>query len=170
MSALEIRSERRSDIGQVRDLNTRAFPTAAEAVLVDAIRDSDGAISLVAESDGVVMGHILFTRIRVDGAAASSRGAGLAPMAVLPDHQRAGVGSALVRSGLERCRAAGFAFVVVVGHPEYYQRFGFVPAGAYGLQCEFAVPPEVWMALELSPGALTDVQGVVRYLPEFANV
>ena len=95
---------------------------------------------------------------------------GLAPMAVAPGHQRKGIGSHLVREGLARCRAAGVAGVVVLGHAEYYPRFGFVPAQQFGLRCEYDVPADVFMALELTQGALRGVSGLVRYHAAFAAV
>lgn len=95
---------------------------------------------------------------------------GLAPMAVMPAAQRRGIGSALIRSGLERCAQLGYSAVVVLGHPEYYPRFGFVPASRFGIGCEYEVPDEVFMALELEPGALTGMSGTIRYHPAFAEV
>ena len=90
-------------------------------------------------------------------------------MSVRPEHQRAGIGSELVRAGLDECRRRGYAAVVLVGHPEFYPRFGFVPGHTKGLECEFPVPPEVFMALELKVGALAGVAGLVRYRPEFSD-
>jgi len=88
-------------------------------------------------------------------------------MSVRPEYQRVGVGGQLVRTGLEECRRRGYSAVVVVGHPEYYPRFGFVPAETKGLECEFLVPREAFMVLELEAGALSRLAGVVRYRPEF---
>ena len=95
---------------------------------------------------------------------------GLAPLAVLPEHQRQGVGSQLVKAGLDACRSQGLFAVLVLGHPEYYTRFGFVPASTKGLQYEHAVPPEAFMVLALQSGALAHERGVVRYRPEFSAV
>jgi putative acetyltransferase len=95
---------------------------------------------------------------------------GLAPMAVLPARQRQGIGSALVRDGLGRCRELGYEAVVVLGHPGYYPRFGFVPASRFGIGCEYDVPAEVFMALELVPGALRGKPGTIRYHPAFAEL
>ena len=144
-----------------------AFGTPAEADLVDALRGSTGSISLVATVSGAAVGHILFTPVTLDGASAG-RVAGLAPMAVLPAHQRTGVGTHLVRAGLAACREQGYRAVVVVGHPEYYPRFGFTPAHTYGLQCEFAVPREAFLVTILDRQALPQLAGIVRYRPEFA--
>jgi putative acetyltransferase len=95
---------------------------------------------------------------------------GLAPMAVLPAYQRQGIGSVLVRSGLAVCQALGYGAVVVLGHPSYYPRFGFVPTDRTGLRCLDNVPVEAFMMLELQPGYLQDVQGIVTYHPAFDDV
>jgi putative acetyltransferase len=164
-----IRRESPEDADQVRLVNMRAFDRPDEAALVDALRPTPGAVSLVAVLDAHIVGHILFTPVQVERMKPAISAVGLAPMAVLPEHQRLGVGSALVRAGLDQCRALGHGFVVVVGHPGYYPRFGFVPASAKGLECEYPVPPEVFMVLELRAGALDEAGGLVRYRPEFAG-
>jgi putative acetyltransferase len=141
--------------------------------LVDALRDSlRGAqdyLSLVATIDERVVGHILFTPVTIEPPV-DRRIAGLAPMAVRPEHQRSGIGGQLIRAGLEECRRNGYVAVVVLGHPEYYPRFGFVPAHTFGLTCEFPSPPEAFMAIELESEALNGVRGVVRYRPEFSSM
>ena len=167
MIDIAIRPERSGDTASVRQVNEHAFGTPAEADLVDALRGSDGSISLVATVGGAVVGHIMFTPVTLDAATAVSA-AGLAPMSVLPAHQRAGVGTQLVRAGLAACREQGYRAVVVVGHPSYYPRFGFAPADTYGLQCEFAVPREAFMVAVLDPHVLPHLAGLVRYRPEFA--
>ena len=165
-----IRKERPSDRDAVRALNTRAFGRAAEADLVDALRQAGRAvIALVAEQESEVGGHILFSAVALD-ARPDRHGLGLAPMAVDPEHQRRGIGTRLVEAGLGEARAGGFDFVVVLGHPAYYPRFGFAPASRFRLRSEYAVPDEVFMALPLWPGALDGAEGVVRYAPEFAMV
>ena len=164
----QIRLEQPGDMVAVRETNEQAFGTAAEARLVDRLRDSSECISLVATIGDRVVGHILFTPVSIEPATAV-RVAGLAPMSVRPEHQRAGIGSELVRAGLEECRRRGYAAVVLVGHREFYPRFGFVPGHTKGLECEFPVPPEVFMALELNVGALAGVAGLVRYRPEFSD-
>jgi putative acetyltransferase len=124
-------------------------------------------LSLVAVLEGKIVGHILFSTVTIDSAAGSTSAIGLAPMAVLPEHQRRGIGSMLVREGLDACRAAGHRAVIVLGHPEYYPRFGFVRASRFGLTWEHEVQDEAFMAIELVPGALAGGPGVVRYQPEF---
>jgi len=165
-----IRPERETDHATVHAINAAAFPTPLEADLVDALREqAHPLISLVAESDGTILGHILFSPVTLD----SRPGLpimGLAPMAVTPEHQSSGIGSALVRAGLEECRQKGFSAVVVLGHPEYYPRFGFVPAVRYGLRSEYDVPDEVFMVQELVPGALQGATGTIRYHAAFGSV
>jgi putative acetyltransferase len=168
MIDVAIRPEHSGDLIAVRQVNERAFGRPAEADLVDALRGSDGSISLVATTVGRVIGHIMFTPVTLDEAADVCV-AGLAPMAVLPEHQRAGVGAHLIRAGLAACREQDYAAVVVVGHPEYYPRFGFVPANGYGLQCEFPVPPEAFMVTVLNAQVLPRLTGIVRYRAEFAE-
>jgi putative acetyltransferase len=166
MIRVSIRREELRDVGEIRETNEQAFGAPLEARLVDALRGSPDSISLVATMDDRVIGHILFTPITIHPPAAV-RVAGLAPMSVRPTYQRQGVGGQLLRAGLEECRQCGYAAVVLVGHPEYYPRFGFVPGHTKGLQCEFSVPKEAFMVLELDAGALSGISGVVRYRPEF---
>lgn len=167
---MQIRPERTDDIPAVRAVNVAAFETSAEANLVDALREQARPIvSLVGEDEAAIVGHILFSPVTVSGHT-DLQIAGLAPMAVLPSRQRQGIGSRLVREGLERCRQAGFAAVVVLGHAAYYPRFGFVPASRFGLRSEYDVPDDVFMVLELEAGALKRTSGMIRYHPAFANV
>ena len=166
-----IRAERPNDVSQVRLVNLAAFETAAEANIVDVLRnEAHPTISLVAEVDGEIVGHILFSPVTV-----SSRpglfALGLAPMAVVPSHQRLGIGSALVEQGIEECRRIGASAVVVLGNPPFYPRFGFVPASTFGVRCEYEVPDEVFMAMELARGVFTEAKGgIVSYHPAFASV
>ena len=164
---ITIRPEAPCDEVGVRETNEEAFDTPLEARLVDALRDATGRISLVASVDDEVIGHILFTPVTIHPPA-GIKVAGLAPMSVRTALQRQGVGSGLIRAGLEACRRHGYSAVVVVGHPDYYPRFGFVPAHTKGLACEFQVAPEAFKVLELEPGALTGVSGVIHYRPEFS--
>jgi putative acetyltransferase len=163
------RLETADDIAAIRAVNTEAFGGPLEAALVDALRH-DGVIiaSLVAENHGVVIGHILFSRLVIETPTATIPAAALAPMAVTPEHQRRGVGSLLVQAGLDRCRAFGEQIVLVVGHPDYYPRFGFSHALTRNLRSPY--DGEAFMALELHPGALAGVRGEVRYSPPFAAV
>ena len=168
---MRIRREAPSDIAAVREVNEAAFETPAEAGLVDALRDADAhTLSLVAEEGGRVVGHILFSPARIEGATGATSAVGLAPMAVVPDLQNRGIGTALVREGLTRLREAGHEVLVVLGHPHYYPRFGFVPSVDHDIRSEYDVPPEVFMVLELAPGALAGRSGVARYHPAFAGL
>lgn len=173
---IDVRLEQPGDAAGIREANEQAFGESTEARLVDALRAAAHAgvatasyLSLVATIDERVVGHILFTPVTIDPPV-DRRIAGLAPMAVRPDHQRSGVGSRLVLAGLDECRRAGYSAVVVLGHPEYYPRFGFIPAHTFGLTCEFPSPPEAFMARELEAGALKEARGLVRYLPAFGEV
>ena len=160
-----VRAETDNDIAAIRHVNERAFGRAYEADLVAALRDSGATVSsLVAEVAASVVGHVLFSRLPIDRAGSEIAGAALAPVAVLPDQQRRGIGSALIRLGLARCRAAGIDAVVVLGHPDYYPRFGFTAGLAERLRAPFSGP--AFMALELVPGVLE--QGAcVRYPAAF---
>jgi putative acetyltransferase len=165
-----LRSERFEDAAAIRAVNAAAFETSAEAELVDILRaQAAPLVSLVAEQAGAITGHILFSPVTLAGAPELAI-MGLAPMAVLPAEQGRGVGSALVRAGLERCRQLGCGAVVVLGHADYYPRFGFVRASRFGVGCEYDVPDELFMALELEPGSLRGKSGKIRYHPAFAGV
>jgi putative acetyltransferase len=162
-----IREERHGDAERIRVVNLAAFESSTEADLVDALRRQvTPLISLVAEDEANIVGHILFSPVTL----ASEPGLplmGLAPMAVLPSRHRQGIGSSLVREGLERCRQLEAAAVVVLGHPAYYPRFGFIPAVRLSLRSEYDVPEEVFMVRELRDGALSGLSGTVRYHPAF---
>jgi predicted N-acetyltransferase YhbS len=167
---LRIRPETEADRAAVRAVNEAAFGTSAEADLVEALHGKPVAlVSLVAEVADTVVGHILFSPVSLTGHAHLDV-MGLGPMAVAPDHQRKGVGSALVRAGLAACKDLGCRAVVVVGHPAYYPRFGFVPAGRHALRCEYDVPADVFVVAELEAGALEGASGLVRYDEAFAGV
>jgi putative acetyltransferase len=168
---ITIRPESPEDASAVRRLNELAFGQPAEADLVEKLRAACGdALSLVAVADEVV-GHILFTPVVVEDASTRVLGMGLAPMAVLPDRQRQGIGSQLVRRGVDLLRERRCPFVVVVGHPEYYPRFGFEPASAHALVSQWdGMPDAAFMVLILDDHAMAGVRGVARYRGEFDEV
>jgi putative acetyltransferase len=165
---ITIRLERPEDASRVRSVNELAFGQPTEANLVERLQQAcPASLSLVAEDDAVV-GHILFTPVTVESAVRRVIGMGLAPMAVLPDRQRQGIGSALVTRGLEILRERGCPFVVVVGHPEYYPRFGFEPASVHGLASQWeGVPDAAFMVWILDRNAMVGVSGVANYRDEF---
>src|SRR5689334_20737295 len=132
--AAMIRPEQPTDVNPIRRVLEAAFPSSDEARLVDLLRESGNLrVSLVAEVDGEVVGHVGFSTVRVDGRDDAERGIGLAPLAVLPQRQRQGIGDRLVREGLAACERAGFGWLVVLGHPTFYARFGFARASCRGL-------------------------------------
>lgn len=137
---------------------------------MDALRErARPVVSLVAEYEGTIAGHIMFSPVLLIGHP-ELRIMGLAPMAVASKHQRKGIGSALVRAGLEQCTALGFGAVVVLGHPTYYPLFGFVPSTRWNIRCEYEAPPEAFMAIELEAGYLSGKAGTIQYHPAFADV
>lgn len=163
-----IRVEQPGDIPHIRDILAHAFGQRAEADLVDQLRaDGDALISLVAVGEnGELVGHILFSRLPIEGAKGRvTQATALAPLAVRPEHQRKGVGSALTKAGIRACTARGLAAIIVVGDPKFYQRFGFSAAAARNLGSPY--PGDAFMALELKPGALAANPGTVRYAAAF---
>jgi len=164
---VRIRPERVGDAAGIRALHDAAFPGPAEGRLVDALRGSGRLrISAVAESGRVIVGHIGFSAVSMRGGA---DGMGLAPLAVAAGFRRRGVGAALVRAGLETCRRAGVGFVVVLGDPAYYRRFGFTAASGWGLADEHG-GGDAFQALEIRAGTIPRGAGLVRYAPEFSRL
>jgi len=165
-----IRSEEKKDWAAIHALNTVAFRSPAEADLVDALRrQAHPAISLLAEDSQTVVGHIMFSPVVLPGYPELLI-MGLAPMAVLPQHQRRGIGSALARAGLAECRKLGFGAVVVLGHPDYYPRFGFSPASRFGISCKYRAPDEAFMLVELERAYLHGAPGQVEYHAAFSDL
>jgi len=164
---LEIRNERPDDCAAIREVNVRAFGNNEAADLVELLRNRNKAtISLVAVSGLSVVGHVMFSPVTISNAPEGFRGIGLAPLAVLPEFQKSGIGSELTQAGLELCRQMGYDAVVVLGHTSYYPRFGFSRAKDYGLDNEYNADA-AFMVLELKAGSLRGVDGLVRYAPEF---
>lgn len=167
MSVL-IRNETDTDSSPIWKLNQTAFGGHDEADLVDALRAGGFvSLSLVAELNHQIVGHILFGPVSIlDDAGSTIQAASLAPMAVAPNHQRQGIGSKLVNAGLAACRAKGDKIAVVLGHPDFYPRFGFSAAAALPLTSPFG-GGDAWMAIELERNALSGVSGTIRYPPPF---
>lgn len=170
---ITIRPETPEDHAAVREINLAAFGTSTEADLVDAMRQAPEYVpelSLVAEIDGRILGHALFSEVTVEQDGGELRALSLGPIAVLPNHQSRGIGTALMEAGHQRGREMGYPFVVLIGHPWYYPRFGYVPARQHGLETIWDVPDEVFMVCELTPGALERAVGRIRYPEPFARL
>jgi putative acetyltransferase len=167
---MRTRAEAPADHDAVHAINLEAFGGPAEARLVERLRrEAKPVISLVAEEGGAIRGHILFSPVVLQGHP-RLRIMGLAPMAVASGHQRKGVGSALVAAGLAECRRLEYGAVVVLGHANYYPLFGFFPASRAGISCEYEVPDEAFMLVELQAGYLRGASGKVKYHRAFADV
>ena len=163
-----IRSERDTDKDLIWEFNAQACETQAEANLVNVLRGIGcKKISLVAEIGNKVVGYILFTPVELIGDENSLELFGLAPMGVLPEYQKQGIGSELVKEGLKRCQSIACDAVVVLGHPNYYPKFGFVPSVQFGIKSEYEVPNEAFMILELVAGVLQNHTGVIKYHEAF---
>ncbi len=168
---VKVRTENLKDIISIRQVNLAAFEQPIEADLVDKLRNScKDIISLVAEEDGHIVGHILFTPVKVETKKGIDQGMGLAPMAVLPEYQKKGIGSKLIEKGIEELKNRKCPFVVVLGHSEYYPKFGFEVASMYGVRCKWEVPDEAFMIMILSDLDLSSFSGVVHFRSEFDEV
>lgn len=171
LTCMEIRVEKAEDIEAIRQVNVAAFGRESEADLVDQLRDVASTFSFIAVESEQVVGHVFFSPVVIDGQCPKDVSVlGLAPIAVMPEYQRQGIGSLLIRHGLEEFDRLEFKAVVVLGSPAYYQRFGFTPAKEKGLGCEYRVPDEAFMVLELERDALEKCVGIVKYRAEFSNL
>ncbi|WP_440946085.1 GNAT family N-acetyltransferase [Methanosarcina sp. T3] len=172
--SLKIRPETPSDYPAITEVSDLAFGQPAEGKLVENLRKNlkfVPELSLVAEVDGKIVGHILFFPIKIKSEAGKEKETiSLAPVAVKPEFQKRGIGGELIKEGLKACLRLGYDSVIVLGHPEYYPKFGFEPAGKWGIKDPFGAPAEAFMALELKKGALEGAGGVVEYPEEFNNV
>ncbi len=167
-----IRKERPEDMDAIRTINEQAFEQPAEADIVEKLRERcENTLSLVALLDEQPVGHILFSPVVLETEDGPFEGMGLAPMSVMPACQRQEIGTRLVESGLDRLCEERCPFVIVLGHPEYYPRFGFEPASQYGIKCQWdCVPDEAFMVLILDKEAMQGKAGVARYRSEFDEV
>lgn len=165
-----IRLEKKSDCAAIHELNSLAFPSQAEANLVDRLRkEACPFLSLVADQKNSLVGHLVFSPLTLENNS-ECKVLGLAPMCVEPSLQKQGIGCLLVEQGLQLCKARGFHAVAVLGHPHYYPRFGFHPASHYRLRSEYPVPDNVFMALELQENSLQHSAGLVRYHTAFEDL
>jgi putative acetyltransferase len=168
---INIREERPEDIVAIRRVNIEAFGRPHEANLIESLRANAGILlSLVATLGDEVVGHILCSAVIAGSGKKKIAGAGLGPMAVLPTYQRRGVGTKLIKFGTMRLNLSGCLFIVVLGHPDYYPRFGFRPASDYRLKGEWSVPDNTFMALILDESKISDLSGFAKYRQEFSSV
>jgi putative acetyltransferase len=167
---ISIREEETRDIKIIHEVNRKAFGQPQEADIVDKLRrNCNDLLSLVAVTDNRVVGHILFSPATIEGKDGKVEGMGLAPMAVLPGFQRQGIGSELTRTGIERLKDRRCPFIIVLGHAEYYPRFGFRLASRYGIRSEWEVPEEAFMIVALNESEMREISGIAKYRPEFAD-
>jgi putative acetyltransferase len=165
---MDIRAEKLEDVAAVRSVNIAAFDRTNEADLVDRLRGVDSTFSFVAVKSEQIVGHIFFSPIEIEGKYRNNLLIlGLAPVAVLPSHQRQGIGSSIIRHSLEICARSGVKAIFVLGDPKYYSRFGFISAKEQGLKYEYKVPDEAFMVLELENSALDGCSGLIKYRSEF---
>jgi len=165
-----IRQEVKADHTRIKKINDNAFEQENEGTLVNKLREKDlfiPELSLVAEADEMVVGHILLYPVIINSAHQKHNTLSLGPMAVLPEHQRKGIGGKLINKGLKHAEDLGFRSVIVVGHPGYYPKFGFTKASKWSIKVPFEVPDEVFMALEIVKGELQDKSGIIEYPAEF---
>ncbi|MEE9464744.1 MAG: N-acetyltransferase [Candidatus Neomarinimicrobiota bacterium] len=166
-----VRPEAPDDFKAIRNVNLMAFGQSDEADLVDSLRMAGAlSISLVAIQNNLIVGHIAFSPVTIESEDGAFAALGLAPMAVLPHYQNSGIGSQLVVAGLRDCKILGHEIVVVLGHPEYYPRFGFDPAGPLGIKWEHDAPEDAFMIAQLKAGVLAGRTGVVKFHPAFDNI
>ncbi len=167
-----IRKEEEKDHKNIYEVNKLAFEQENESKLIEKIRVGSNFIpdlSLVADINNRIVGHILFSKIKIIGNSIFETLA-LAPMAVLPEFQKRGIGSNLINRGMEKAMELGFDSIIVLGHKDYYPKFGFKRASKWNIKCCFEVPDEVFMAVELIDGALEGKDGTIKYPDEFMDV
>ncbi len=164
-----IRRETKEDISDIQALNELAFGQSLEASIVNKLRSNcSSLLSLVASENEKIVGHILFSPAEIEGLHGTTKGMGLAPIAVLPAMQRQGIGTQLINRGIEELKKLQCAFIIVLGHPEYYPRFGFERASMYGIECQWEdVPDEAFMILWLDKSKIGRISGTAKYREEF---
>ncbi len=166
---IKVREENKNDIEAIRAVNDRAFNQPQEGMVIEKLRNSGcDILSLVAVKDNEIAGHILFSPVVLDDHPGGTGGMGLAPMAVMQEFQGQGIGSMLVREGIKRLKERSVPFIIVLGHEQYYPRFGFEPASKYGIKCQWdGIPGAVFMIMILDRHRMKNVKGVARYRDEF---
>ncbi len=167
---ITVRIENEKDYVNIGEINNLAFKQKNEALLIEELRktkDFISELSLVAELEGKIVGHILFYPVKIKDGEIEHVTLSLAPMSVHPNYQRKGIGSKLVTEGLKRAREKGYPSVIVIGYPEYYPRFGFTKASTFDIKTPFDVPDNAFMALELVENGLENVKGIVEYPKPF---
>ena len=171
---MKIRQETRNDYSDVYNLNKLAFEEDEEARLVDLLRKSSAFIpelSLVAVIEDNIVGHILFTKIKIiDNKGNENESLALAPMAVSPNYQKSGIGGQLIKKGLDKAREMNFKSVIVLGHEKYYPKFGFEPTTKWGITSPYDIPTNVFMGIELVDDGLKNISGLVKYAKEFGEI
>jgi putative acetyltransferase len=167
---IRVREETAQDMDAIREVNLRAFGQTQEADIIHTLRQNcPDLVSLVALAHDKLVGHVLFSPVLIEGQGRSIQGMGLGPMSVLPEYQRQGIGSELVTTGIASLISRKCPFVIVLGHPDYYPRFGFEPASRHGIWSEWEVPDEAFMVLVLNESEMGGISGVAKYRPEFAE-
>jgi putative acetyltransferase len=170
---ITLRKETKKDFPEISKVNDIAFGRKAESRLIEQLRKKDefvAELSIVAEVNEQLAGHILFTPIKIESATESYTTLCLAPMSVLPEFQQKSIGKLLVIQGLQAAKDLGFKSVVVLGHPSFYPKFGFKPASKWEIKSPFPAPDEAFMAIELLPNSLKDIHGKVVFPPEFDDL
>jgi len=170
---IKIRSEMKDDYNIITQINDLAFGGKDESQLIINLRKTNDFIpdlSLVAVVNDRILGHILFYPITIESINNTFPTISLAPMSVHPDYQRKGIGNKLVNDGLQKCKDMHFDSVIVLGHPNYYPKFGFIPASQWNLYSDFEAPDEAFMVLELKVKSLAGKSGKVVYPKEYLEV
>ncbi|MFC2138353.1 GNAT family N-acetyltransferase [Bacteroidota bacterium] len=166
---IKIRKEKSSDFESIKYVNNQAFNQPQEGNVIDKIRNTDSNIlSLVAEMDNKIVGHIFFSSVEIEGYSEIKDGMGLAPMAVLPEYQKQGIGEMLINEGITILKEKNVPFIIVLGHEHYYPKFGFEISSKYGIKCQWeGIPDEVFMVMILDKNKMKNVKGVAKYREEW---
>jgi predicted N-acetyltransferase YhbS len=170
LTDVTIKPEEKQDYGSIEIVNDIAFKQKNESILINKLREKPDFIpnlSLVAKYQNEIIGHILFFPVKIIAKESACITLSLAPMSIHPDFQNKGIGSLLIKSGLEQAKKEGFSSIIVIGHPNYYPRFGFLPASKWGIMVPFDVPDNVFLALELYEDELAKCHGMVDFPKEY---